>query len=365
MATEAEIFGGQIVNAGPVNDAAPLYDPSYFLHVFDRILDDSYIGPLREAGPGSGYEVLKAFAAMGGRASLSAYRMEADALVCGARGPLFATGTVRLTRSSTAAGAVTIQRGSVFTASKSGRRFVSSSDVTIGALALFVDVPITADTPGYEWNLPGEIALPSGSTLPGEIDTITTCYQSPAYAEPNLTIRQIDPTMGGTSGSLDGLGADRGITRSNGETDDAFKLRIRTLPDTVSPGAIVRTCHRVLDPLGIPFYMIEAGDATTITAWSWSPSNIGTGTLSPGQVTLNYATLLREFAIVVGLRGNGEIGTFLDTAAGATDTNAIDLYALTDGYPVIWAGALLSLIDQIDRTRAAGVAWRILIDTTL
>jgi hypothetical protein len=69
---------------------------------------------------------------------------------------------------------------------------------------------------------------------------------------------ELSPT-GGQLPMLDELGAERNIGRSPGEADDAYRKRIATLPDTVSPNAIRRAVNRVLAPMGSAVCLREVG----------------------------------------------------------------------------------------------------------
>ncbi len=180
------------------------------------------------------------------------------------------------------------------------------------------------------------------------------------WADLGLTISQTDPTTGGRHGWLDAIGFDRGLYRQLGETDDAYRARIDTLDDVVSPGAITRLCDRILTPAGIPWRLIEAGDPDVLTAYRWQLGAVGTGAIQ--QVTIDFSTRRRMFAIALGPTGQGEIGTQLDVLFGATDDNDLDGDAACDGGPVDWLAVLAALRAQLDRIRAGGVAALILID---
>lgn len=68
-----------------------------FLDLFDRILPQSYVGPLKNPGPG--YEVLQAYAAMMARLSLAINHLETGAFVLSSPGASFAVAPVTLQRS--------------------------------------------------------------------------------------------------------------------------------------------------------------------------------------------------------------------------------------------------------------------------
>jgi len=64
---------------------------------------------------------------------------------------------------------------------------------------------------------------------------------------------------GGRSAMLDELGGERGIGRTPGEVDDAYRERIGRPADTVSPMAIRRAANAVLAPLGSAVCLRQVG----------------------------------------------------------------------------------------------------------
>jgi hypothetical protein len=69
---------------------------------------------------------------------------------------------------------------------------------------------------------------------------------------------------GGAFPTLDYIGFEREIPRSPGESDDAYRLRIAAIPDTVSPNAIRRAANRVLAPYGVTACFREVGDVPAL-----------------------------------------------------------------------------------------------------
>jgi len=69
----------------------------------------------------------------------------------------------------------------------------------------------------------------------------------------------VEPLTGGRHGELDMLASERGQGRASGENDDTLRRRVGDLVDVVSPDAIVRTVSGILDPLGVPFTLVEIG----------------------------------------------------------------------------------------------------------
>jgi hypothetical protein len=89
-------------------------------------------------------------------------------------------------------------------------------------------------------------------------------------------VRQVVPIEGGVCAALDILGFDKGVIRSPKEPDTSYRLRIRTLPDTVSPNAIRRRIAAYLAPYGIPFFFVEPWSLLYQTCWDAPSLNVGT-----------------------------------------------------------------------------------------
>jgi hypothetical protein len=275
--------------AGP-SSAAPVvqHAQAYFLGVFDRIMDANWIAPLK-TGAGSGYEMLQAYAAVGARISSAVSRLEQGAIIMFATGGALATGTVEFLRPSAAAGAVIVKAGTVITTSKGGRDFVTTQDAVFGALDLGpIAATVQAVAPGWQWNVRGRVVTSRGETLAGEIDTIRHFVQTapaaptvPTFIDPTIIVQQIVDTQGGADPMLDGLGEDRGVIRHVGELDPAYALRIRTLPDTVSPDAIVRAMTAFFAPYGMQVAFEELWDVRYQTCFDAPSPNAGSPTYLP------------------------------------------------------------------------------------
>jgi hypothetical protein len=64
--------------------------------------------------------------------------------------------------------------------------------------------------------------------------------------------------MNGRTGELDMLAGERGNQgRALDEGDESFRERVVALPDAISPNAIIRGAGSVLNPLGIPYQLVE------------------------------------------------------------------------------------------------------------
>lgn len=237
----------------------------HYLDMFDRILPLGYVSALRDPGPG--YELLCGFAKLAERLSLATAHTKVAGLITAAAGPQKARCTVAFSRSAPAANAVTIKLGSVVRASDGQRDFVLLEDVAFGiGDAGPHNGVVEAAAADYKWNVSGPVTAPGG-TIPGAVDTALTLIQDPPFADATFVAVQVDDATGGQDAALDQLGADRGIARSGSENDASYRLRITSLPDTVSPDAIRRFLHSILDPLGATFELIEMWDPAFQTCW--------------------------------------------------------------------------------------------------
>lgn len=244
------------------------------LALFERILPASYLDPIKRIGPG--YELLQAWAKLWERVSAAIKFNEDGLFILSAGGPSLSSVTVQFSRSTAAAGAVTIKAGTIVTTSIGDRQFVLSQDVVFGALDVGpLTGPAVAVFAGAAWNVPGQRVTARGETLAGEIDTIVLPLLDPPHGDTSFVVAQILDATGGTCAFLDQLGVDRGLPRNAGEGNDQYRYRVRLLPDTISPGAIARTAQRLLGALGIPFTIIETWQVDYQTCWDGPPDAVG------------------------------------------------------------------------------------------
>jgi len=248
-----------------------------FLDLLTRILPAGYLEPLKDPGPG--YELLQGFSAMYAAVSKAAEVAGQNAQILTADSGAKAIGTVKISRAAPhpTGLTVTIKAGSIVTTSKGGRDFSTLADVTFGPAELGPKtVPIEAISVGYDWNVPGEIVTAAGPLLPGDIDTVKVWREVPDYGDITFTVYQTAPTTGGKDAALDGLGGNRGLPRLSGERDDAYRSRVRTLPDTVSPAALRRVTDSILQPVFATYDFIETFEQTYQECWD-APSTAFAG----------------------------------------------------------------------------------------
>ncbi len=245
---------------GQIGCSAISYAQQHFLDMFDRLFPVDYMYPLK-ANTNSGYEIFQASAKVGERISMAVERLECDSYVISAAGGQPAFGSVQFFRSNTASGSFVLKAGSVVTTSIGNRDFVTLSDLSFSSTELGpLSVSVSSVIDDYGWNVRGQVVTPYGTVIAGEIDTCRSLIMAPPYADSTLSVIQLLDMTGGRPPALDGLGADRGILRQLNETDPHYALRIRSLPDTVSPDAINRNLNGYLPSLGISFSMIETFD---------------------------------------------------------------------------------------------------------
>lgn len=226
---------------------ASAFDQQHFLDLVDRIFPLEFVYPLK-TNPNSGYELFQSFGAVGARVSDAIKNLECNAFIIFSSGGARASVNVSFTRPTAAAGAVTVKAGTVVKSSRHNRRFILAEDAVFGGADLGPVVALAvAEADGYEYNVTGQIVTTSGITLEGEIDTVEKFVLDPAFGDQTIEVAQLQyPTVAGKCAELDGLGSNRGISRTEGETDSTYRLRLRTLPDVVSPGAMVRAVERAL-----------------------------------------------------------------------------------------------------------------------
>lgn len=211
-----------------------------FLNAIDGAVPDSYLGPLKDPGPG--YELYQASAAVGVRCSEAVDRFEQDAYILSSRGGVLATVPCTFYRDGFVAGAGTMLAGCIVRASRGGQIYKTIEDASFGPTDLETSpVAGLAIGFGYEWNIRGPYVDPQGNTWPGELDTIDLPLQDPIFWDPTIRVRNDSDADGlGRPPMLDVLGGERLVRRQPNEGDVSYRARIRTLPDTVTPAAILR-----------------------------------------------------------------------------------------------------------------------------
>lgn len=362
-----------------------------FLDLFDRLLPLHYLEPLKVIGPG--YEVLQAAAAMGARLSQAIERFACGAYILSSVGGTKAVGTVELYRPTinTEGITVVVKKGTVVKSSRGGRKYATLTDVTFLATDLGpFTVNVEALLEGYEYNEPGIVVAADGGVLEGEIDTIDILVEDPELGDTTLRVRHPVATAGGRDSTLDQHGRDRLILRGTGESDDAYRGRIRALPDNISPNAVDRALQQLLYPVGQSYTMVETWDVAYQTCWDAPPDFISGSPYDPNLFCYDdprdpvpirgrwLDELDHRGAFIVSVPVFGPLAdvgmAYDDTAANATAlTNPLGDRAVGawdvpaslafgyrqgcfDGYDLERSVAMKTLYETLQNIKAAGVA---------
>lgn len=265
------LSAGSGVGAGAPQLPCPIdpFSQQELLDLFDRIYPPHYLVPLKTVGPG--YEALQAFAAIGARLSTMVERLGCASFILSAGSGAYATGEVELYRGAVHPEGitVTVKAGTVVACSRSGRRFVTTADVTFAPAALGpFAVPVKAVAQGYDYNVPGLIIAADGTALEGEIDTVYSLSEDPEVGDTTIQVRQTStPASGGADPALDQHGADRGIPRVVGESDTDYRARVRSIPDNISPDAVERVLVLTTSRYNIAYELVETWDVAYQTCW--------------------------------------------------------------------------------------------------
>lgn len=226
------------------------------LDILDRVFPEWYVEPLK-AGLGPGYELWQAMAKALEQVSIAVGKAEAVLSVIFSHGGAKATASIEFYRDNDSAGAFLVKAGTIVRTSRTNRSYALLEDVTFGASDLVVAGLVQALAPGGEYNVPGPVSTADGTILAGEIDRIIIPILDPTFAEPTLQVRQIADATGGQAAVLDQQGLDRNLPRFGNESDESYKGRIRSLPDTVTPDAIRRHLDAIFLPMGLEYYLVE------------------------------------------------------------------------------------------------------------
>ena len=223
--------------AVPLFPNLPSYTQDDFLALFDRLLPQYYLEPMKEIGPG--YEYLQAVAKVMARVSESVAHMSDAVFIGTATGGARARATVEISRDNTVFGAVTLLPGTLV-GTYEGFLYQTLDSVTFGPTDTgSKSVEVEAIAKGWDWNKPGQKVALNGEVLPGSIiKLVSAVVPEDGLFDPTLTVKQTTDATGGVSASLDGLGIDRGVYRQGTNAHVKFTLvdpaasRVILLPGT-------------------------------------------------------------------------------------------------------------------------------------
>jgi hypothetical protein len=183
-----------------------------------------------------------------------------------------------------------------------------------------------------------------------------------------LSVTNVLSPTGGRAAMLDALGMERNLPRAMGEDDEAYRQRISTPSDVVTPNAILRTIIRHLDPIGVDGCFREVGQRrlrgffydvspslSANSGFAWD-LDFTTRPQDAWKVWLDYASFRAFFLVGIPPTGLGEFGfAYDDHPLGAYDSSP--LLTFYDGFPVTTSNILWSLWNDINKRKAAGVGF--------
>jgi hypothetical protein len=193
-----------------------------------------------------------------------------------------------------------------------------------------------------------------------------------------LQVTNPEKPSGGTYPWLEEWGSERGVSYSDGESEESYRSRVAKLPDTVSPNAIVRAANSVLAPLGFGVCFREVG--TDLLPGLFYDA--GSSADSPPNPRRNFAYDMDfdirpedRFKIVlsiatsrayfmIGVPGFTPVWSASAYDEGPPDRTAYDVSALFDGGPLVVDLSQLyrAVYAEVLRTRVAGVSFDLYVE---
>lgn len=227
------------------------------LDALRKIVPGEYIDPLLNDAQSSG--LIHSVVAILQKAADSVDAVEAQAHILDAPAGGKATATIRVTPTANLPSAVVVKAGSLFSDTACLRIFRLTADVTVGPTLTPGDGVVEACGMSDLDNVPGEFVSLRGETVEGTISVPLRVRTTPVFGC-DLTVRQMTDATGGSAPALEALARDVGVYQYAGESSDTLRTRAWEQPDVVSPDAIRRRLHKLLDPCGVKFHITEARD---------------------------------------------------------------------------------------------------------
>jgi len=233
------------------------------LALADRVMEPDYLNGLKA---GEGYEIIRAQAVQLARVSTAVHVTGEGLFASYASGGAYSTGLVEFYRTAAVGPAVVVLSGTIVEA-VGGKLFRTIQDATFGVADPGPHtVGVRSVFQDFQANTDGPVVAPQG-TIPGEIQTVRTMIQSPAYGDPNVMVRSVTSTLGGRSPMLDLLAVQNNLHRYAGEPDEALSYRTRNLPDNLTPGAMERMLTILLGPSQARWELLESWETDFQTAY--------------------------------------------------------------------------------------------------
>lgn len=172
------------------------------------------------------------------------------------------------------------------------------------------------------------------------------------------------------------LGDNRGMYRGDGETAEAFRIRLSKVPDVVSPAALTRVVNRILAPLRLTGRVIDVGDEVKGFFFDTDAFDYyGEGDIYPmneWKLLLSLWEAYGFFYVQLPTISDGDFGMFYDEGPtlyiGAKGLYIGPAYdeGFYDGFSPVGSLQVYDLIyKEIERRKAGGVDFAILPDPSL
>jgi hypothetical protein len=224
----------------------------------------------------------------------------------------------------------------------------------------------------------GAVAIADGVDQEPDLvsETITATWKVLGWSEDfGVTVTNDASPVDGAASMLDELAGENDVARAAGEEDDALRDRAAQPVDLITPNAILRAANRVLSRYGLSASMREVGlpalrglffdgdplsvDPAIAFAFDMDPT--ARAGADAYKLDLDYLEFRAFFLIGVPELDLGEFGVAYDTGS----YNAFDAapwLAFLDGFPLTAASIYRTVWQEIDRTKAGGVGFDLIID---
>ncbi len=172
---------------------------------------------------------------------------------------------------------------------------------------------------------------------------------------------------GGRDDDLRLLGENRNLRPRTGESADAFRQRLHTVPDAVTPNAIEGAVNRIHEPYALTGRVIDVGNGfdglfMDVDAFDYyEPGDVFPE--SPWKLLLSVQEAYGWFFVILPYLGAGEYGFAWDNGpnillqgSGLTLDSAWD-NAFYDGYAVTASAVYASIWETVNRLRLGGIGF--------
>ena len=254
------------------------------------------------------------------------------------------------------------------------------ADVVVGSGVLTVDVPVatvrqtemvnTEDDPGYAIAATNAVVLATGGASaliapPGDASVVTTTFQA---------VAESTPILGGTADYLSKHGQERGQQRQSGEATEAYRARVRNIPDAVSPIAVADGVQAAAAHLGISVVTLEPfedgatpslktlhglGSYGTLYASGTSPASASPAVDffdDPGRLMLSLREATCHIDVVLQTApADPTSGTMFADALAFFDDPVLGYPDV--GTPTIVKAQVGAIVEEVNRKRAGGVSF--------